>query len=212
MKYATLLTAAVALHVACLSAQAQAPKVDVKLTADKMELLPGQRSVVQVLAQVKPGYAAQDDGLFSWCLDLQLDAGDAAQWVPDSVLRPGWLNDPRAAGDGTIQGGMISGIYDLAPWTDLNKGVGQSTVLLSVEIEALAEGTVNLAVLPGDLINADFALQSTSYLRGPNDPALVQGDYDSAELSLEVVPEPTSLLLLCTGGLGLITRRRRRGR
>ncbi len=209
MKYATLLAAALAMHVACLPARAQAPKVDVELTADALTLQPGQRSQVQVRAQVKPAHAAQNDGLFSWCLDLQLNSADAAQWVPDSVIRPGWLSDPRASSDGSMQPGMLTDVYDLAPWTELNKGVAQSVVLFSVEIEALAEGTVELRALPGDLIDADFALQSTSYLRGPSDPPLVQGDYQGAQLSLEVVPEPASLLLLWAGGLALLRPRRR---
>jgi hypothetical protein len=210
MKYATLLAAAFALHMACLPARAQAPKVDVELTADALTLQPGQRSLVQVRAQIKPGYATHNDGLFSWCLDLQLDSPETARWVPGSVLRPGWLGDSRASSDGSMQPGMLTDVYDLAPWTELNMGVGQSVLLLSVEIEALAEGTVELMALPGDLIDADFALQSTSYLRGPSDPALVQGDYQGAQLSVEVVPEPASLLLLCAGGAGLLARRRRR--
>jgi hypothetical protein len=202
---------ALALALILIPTVAQAAIIDVTVASDKSQIQIGEKAVVTVSAQVRPGTgAASNDGLFAWGVDLTLGDVILGPGVVDTA-NPDILSLPGtavigAAWDGAGSGGTrkswgLEAIWD-TQFNNQTRGFGSEVVLFTVEIEGLALGTGSVSITGNPIQGADFITH-----QGAGDDS---GYFGSAMTNIRVVPEPASIALLGLGTVALLRRRRSR--
>jgi hypothetical protein len=189
---------------------AQAAIVDVTVSSDKSQIQIGEKAVVTVSAQVRPGTgAASNDGLFAWGADLTLGDVLFGPGVTDTanldILSLPGTAVIGAAWDGAGSGGTpkswgLEAIWD-TQFNNQTRGFGSEVVLFTIEVEGLALGSGSVGITGNPIQGADFITH-----QGAGDDS---GFYGIASTNIQVVPEPASIAMLL-GMCGLMVLRRRR--
>ncbi len=180
-----------------ITASSHAASILVTAETDKSNLAVGETTVVTVRAWVEQP-AGDLDGIFTFDLDLILGDPSVLSVVPGSVHRPD-VHAALGGSDGTLANWGIDSIAG-GYWED-TKGVGTPQTLFSVDVTAMAIGNSTVAAGPDAELGTDFLLYESSTLNV---------DYSGAVVTLQVVPEPSGLVLWLAAGLFLLAFGRQR--
>jgi hypothetical protein len=162
------------------------------MIADNPLLSVGESTIVHVSAFVDDPAASGTNGLVLWQMDIDVDIAGILGITDNTFVAP----DPSDMFDSGWSYNAVTGDASTYALKDDDSsstiGVDVSTEIFNFEVTALSEGT------------ATYTLRN-----GIGD--LVDGTpFDAADLaySIEVIPEPSSLVLLAIGGLALNRRRK----
>lgn len=157
--------------------------VNVSVSLSKTNVTVGESVKLTVYAQIVAEKRASTDRIFSWNIDLlNLNPGVAGFDI-STLAKAASDKDPATSSVGSLVGGNIRGITD----TFINlSGAGRETPveLLSISVQAVATGTVTIAVEAGTApgLFGDFLVAP---LGGGENP-LVGGIYSNARTSFQV--------------------------
>lgn len=185
------------LVVLCLASTAQAelePVVDVTtsinapLVGGKYQVTLGDTYTLSVYGQLKSAWATEDNGIFSWDVDLRVGDTSILSLLMATVDRSGWTNYKTTSSSGTPTTWGLDAIYDTGESsTDL--GLDSAVRLFSIDFTATKAGQSTLAIEPDYTTGSsggDFITWNTD----------MGGDYSLATATVNVVPEPNSLILV----------------
>ncbi len=196
MRGKALLTLVACLSLPCL---AQAAVVNITASVDKSTIALGETATFRVFAQVQGNPAG--DGIFGWDVDLtvaDVTGTNVLDLLPATFASTGWDN---AGSTGTAVANGLDAIYDTS-FLDDSKGIGSPIELFSIDVQGMSLGSASLTIGPDATQGADMATHL-----GTNDDS---GNYSAGSVLITVVPEPTSMLLICAAAGPALLRRRRR--
>ncbi len=177
---------------------AQAAAIDVTTSVDapyvdgKYQINIGETHTLSVFGQLKGAAASSGNGIFSWDVDLRVGDTGILGLLTDTVDRSGWTNFSGTSSDGTPTTWGLHAIYDTGE-TDTELGVNASVRLFSINFTGVSVGESTLMIEPDDTVGTDFLTWNYD----------IGGDYAAGFATINVVPEPASIILLAMGLLAL---------
>lgn len=173
-----------------------------KMTAEKTELLPGEQVVVTLYGWADAPLAVDQNGLNAWQFDALVDVGGVVEVTGVQFLAPGpWsTTDTGYTSLNTPQFGQIKYLHLVTQSLPQNSvtAVGGYSPLASFTIKAIgSEGQSVAYSIGGDF----FGILA--------DEQVLEGNFDSgaSQNVFTIVPEPASFLIF--SGMGLVGYLRR---
>lgn len=170
--------------------------VKVFATIDDSSIEVGETTTLRVAAQVIEG--TTDNGLYAYALNVLADQDSIVKILSVSQLGD---PDPFLSSSGIVDLADLRNIYggDGGFFDDRNRGIALPFELFTIDIQGINVGEIVYSVSPADDaqllgIDSGFLLQQ---------PAAVLADFTDS-ISINVVPEPTTLVLLITGSFVLL--------
>lgn len=166
--------------------------INAPMVANAYQLNLGETYTLSVCGQLKTSAATQDNGIYSWCVDLRVGDTDVLDLLVGTVDRSGWQNDSYTSSSGTSTAWGIQAIYDLSNMGDDNLGVDAAICLFTVNFTAANVGASVLTIEPNYKTGGDGG----DFITNGCD---MGGDYSVATATVNVVPEPQTLALMVSG-------------
>ena len=198
----------------CLLCSLSHATLSFRMTSANTELVVGEETTI--IVSVYDPDIVSGEGVDTWQFDLWIDAvSDIIQVesVSDYAPYPNFQSGYRAKNDEVTVNGTGTGVGNV-DWINVvgyglasDLGYNDYTPIVTITMKAIAagEGTYSLGINPDGI--GDFS----AYLVGAIDPVSCSFDALGSDTQFTVsAPEPCTLILLVSGGVGICGMRRKK--